>query len=166
MLSCTYNTPGFCWHSKGSDTSILLLFHPLCLQAIQKRSHHYEPRDDFVSGVDNSSYNRPSFSRYITDAAMLAHMDALHPQDLQWRMWTPPSKLISVIASEMRRTTSPMVSLLVNPPPLMGTRQSDPSYVNTWPSTHYSSCTRIRSLSLTPLQGNTVQEPLPPADVK
>ena len=139
--------------------------HLLRLQAIHQRLHRYVPHHDFVRGVDSVISNRLSRSRYLTDAASLAHMDASNPQELPWRLWNSPREIVSTITFTLWRTTSPRDSLIVEPIPLMGTGLSGPSSVVTCTSNPYSSCTRIWSLSSTHLQGSTGEEPLPPADV-
>ena len=121
MLSRTDNTVGLWWQRKGSDTSTFPPAHLLCLQAIHQRFHRYVPRHNFLSGVHNGIYDRPSRSRDLTDAALLAHVDTSHPQDLPWRLLTPPSDIISVIASALWRKTSPRDSLIADLPPTMGT---------------------------------------------
>ena len=106
-LSCTDNMVGLWWQSKGSAASTSPTSHLLCLQSIHQWFHRYVPRHDFVSGVDNGISDCPSRSQDLTDAALLAHMDASHPQDLLWRLWTPPSELVSEIASPLRCTNYP-----------------------------------------------------------
>ena len=85
--------------------------------------------------VDNVTSNRPSHSQDLTDAGFLSHMDASHPQTLPWRLWTPPRKLVSAIASALRQTTFQRYFLIVKPPLTMRTGQSGPSFIETWPFT-------------------------------
>ena len=82
-----------------------------------------------MSAVDNGIYDRPYLSQDLTDSALLMYMDISHLQDLLWRLWAPPSELVYVIASVLRRTTLIRDSLIVKMPPPMGTGQSGPSYV-------------------------------------
>ena len=119
---------------KGSAKSTYPTSHLLCLQAIHQWFHRYVPRHDFVSRVDNGISDRTSCSRDLTVTALLAHMDALHTQELTWSLWNPPIELVSEITSTFRRTTSPRDSLLADPPLPMGTGKSDLSSVKTWPS--------------------------------
>ena len=117
----TDNIASLWWQSKCSTISTSPPDHLLCLQAIHQRFHCYVPRHDFVSGVDKGVSERLSCSRDLTDAAFLTHMDALHPQELTWRLWNPPRELVSSIYSALRQTTSPKESMLANPPPPMYT---------------------------------------------
>ena len=151
---------------KGSATSTLPPAHLLRLQAIHQQFHRYVPHHDFVSGVENGISDCLSCSRDLTDAALLTHIDTSHPQELPRRLWTPPSKLIYVIASALWRKTSPRDSLLVKPPLPMGTGRHGTNSVKTWPSTPYLSQTGIRCLSSTPSGGSTGQEPSAPVDVR
>ena len=134
--------------------------HLLRLQVIHQRFHRYIPYHNFVRWVDKNISDRPSCSRDLTDAALISHMDALYPQKLPWRLWTPPRELVSLIASTLRKMTPSRDSLLVDPSPPMGTGQKGPSYIKKLTTTSYSSSTGIRSLSLTTLQVNTGQDPL------
>ena len=40
---------------------------------------------------------RHSCSQDPTDTSLITYMDASLPQDLPWRLWTPPIELVSVI---------------------------------------------------------------------
>ena len=53
VLSCTDNSAGMWRMRKGSATCTSPPAHLLRLQAVHQRHHHYVPRHDFVSGVDN-----------------------------------------------------------------------------------------------------------------
>ena len=133
---------------------------------MHQRFHRYVPHHYFLSGVDNGISDLPYRLRDIRDANLLSHMEASHPQKLTWRMWTPTSALVSTLASALQHKTLPMDSLLVEMPPPMGTGKCRIISVKTWTSTPYSSCTGIRCLFSTPLQGSTGQETSPPADVR
>ena len=165
-LSHTDNTTGLWWQRKFLATSLSPPDELLRLQVIHLRSHCYVLRHNFLSGLDNGISDRPSLSQELTYTALLAHMDASRPQDLPWRISTLPSNIFSAIYSELRRTTSPRESLLVNPLPPMGTGRSGPTYVDKGPSTPYSPCTGIRTLSSTCSQGSIEQDPSPLADTK
>ena len=98
-LSLTENTASLWRQRKGSATSTSPPSHLIRLQAIHQRFHHYLRHQTFVWGVDNYILDRPSQSRKQTDVALIAHMEYLNIQELPWRIWTPPSELVSVIAS-------------------------------------------------------------------
>ena len=138
----------------------------LRLKATHQRFHNYINHHEFVRGVDNRIYNRPSCSRDLTYATFLTHTDASYPQNRPWRLWTPPGKLVSMIDSALQRATSTRDSLILYTPPPISTGKIGPSSVEMWTSNPYYSCTRIQSLSTTTPQGNTGQEPSPPAYVK
>ena len=53
ILARTDNTAGLWWQRKGSATCTSAPAHLLRLQAIHQRFHHYVPRVDFISRVDN-----------------------------------------------------------------------------------------------------------------
>ena len=116
---------------------MLLPDHLLHLQAIHQRLHHYIPCHKFVSRVDNDIYDRLYCSRDLTDAGFQDHIDALHPQNLPWRLWTPPSELVYTIASMLRWTKLLREYLLVKRPLPMGTGQSETSYIKSCPLTPY-----------------------------
>ena len=116
-LYCTYNITGLWWQRKGFYTSASPPAHLLCLQAIDQWFHYYVLCQDFVSRVDNGISDHPFHSQDVTDTDMLSHMDDLHPQKLPWRLWRPPSNIVSAIASSLRRTSSPREYLLVYLPP-------------------------------------------------
>ena len=97
---------------------------------------------------------------------MLVHMDASSPQEMTWRLWIPPSEIVSAIASALQRKTLTRDSLLVEPPPLMVTGQSGSSSIEMLSLTPYSYNTGIQCLSSINLRGSTGQEPFPPADFK
>ena len=119
-----------------------------------------------MSGVDNVISDRSSHSHDITVASLLSHMKKTFPQRLPWRMWNPPSSLVSAIASTLRRTTSPRTYLRVDPPSKMVTGKSVPHSSGTWPSTPYSYHTRTQSPSSLPSQVKTVLGQFPQAAVK
>ena len=165
-MSRTDNTVVLWWQREGSETSTSPPSHLLRLQAIHQRFHHYVLHHDFLSTLDNVISDCLSFSQDITKAVLLSHTDSSHPQELIWRLWNPPREIVSVITSALRQTTSPRDSVLVDPPPLMGTGKSEASCIKMFTSTPYLSCTVIWSLSLTPSQGSTGQDPSPPANIK
>ena len=100
-LSFTDNTEGLWWKRKGSATSTSPPVHLLFIQAICQWFHHYVPRQKFVSGLDNVISYRLSRSQDLTDAALLDDRDDLHPQELPWRMWTPPRELVYLVSSAL-----------------------------------------------------------------
>ena len=100
-LSRTDNMTVLWWQSKWSATSTFPPAHLLRLQAIQQRFYRYVPRHNFLSGVDNGISDHPYLSQDLTDAAFLAHMDALHTQELPCRLSTPPSELVYAISSAL-----------------------------------------------------------------
>ena len=77
-------------------------------------SHRYLPRQDFVSGTDNVISDHPLRSTDLTDAQLLAYLDATFPQKMPWRLWTPPPENFSVIVSALRRKISPRDCLRAN----------------------------------------------------
>ena len=70
-LAHTNNTAGLWWQRKGSATCTSSPAHLLQLQAMHQRSYRYVSRVDFVSGVDNLIYDRPSRSSDLTDNQLL-----------------------------------------------------------------------------------------------
>ena len=121
MLLHIDNKAGLWWQRKGLVTSNLPLDNLLRLQKNNQLLHHYATHNNFASGVDNGISQQSYLSQYLTHTALLAYMDASHPQDLPWRLLTPPSDIISVIASALWRKTSPRDSLIADLPPTMGT---------------------------------------------
>ena len=119
-----------------------------------------------MSVVYNGISDRPSLSRKLTDAPLIAYMDTTYPQRLPWRLWTRPSALVSMIAYVLQRSTLTRSSLLVDPPLSMGTGTSGMHSDGTWSLTPYLSCTGIQYLSLTTSHGNTGQVPSPPEELK
>ena len=120
-LSRTDNTAGLWWQRKGSATCTSAPAHLLRLQAMHQRFHRYVPRIDFFSGVDNLISDRPSRSSDLTNNQLLAYLETNFPQPLPWRLWTPPPKLASGIASALRQKTSERGCLLAEPPPPIAT---------------------------------------------
>ena len=106
-LSHMNNMVGLWCQRKGSATSTSPPAHLLRLQAIHQWFHCYVPCHNFMSRVDNVISYRPYFSQDLTDAALLAHMDASHTQDIPWSLCTPPSEIVSAISSKLRRKTYP-----------------------------------------------------------
>ena len=136
-LSIRDNTAGLCWHRKGSSTSTFPSAHLLRPQSIHQRFYRYIPCHGFLEGVDNGISDRPSRSRYLTDADFHAYMDDYRPQKLPWGLCIPPSELVYVIASMLRQITLSRGSLIVEPLQPMVTGRSGPSSVGTFPSTPY-----------------------------
>ena len=133
---------------------------------MHQRFHYYIIHHKFLSGVYNGISDRPSRSQYLTNSSLLTYMDTTYPQRFPWKLWTPPSALVSTIASTLRWTKSPRDSPLVQLLPTMVTGKSGMHSTVTWSSTPYPYCTGIRSPSSMSLQGNTGQGGFPPAEVK
>ena len=53
VLSCTNNSAGMWWMSKGSSKCTSPPAHLLCLQAVHQQHHRCVPRHEFVSSFDN-----------------------------------------------------------------------------------------------------------------
>ena len=119
-LSHTDNKAGLWRQRKGLDTSILPPAHLLRLQAIHQWFYCYLPRHDVVNGVYRGISEYPYLSQDLTDSALITHMDASHPQEMTWRLWTSPIDLIYAIACALRRKKFLRDSLLVNPTQPMG----------------------------------------------
>ena len=166
VLSRTDNTAGLWWQRKGSATCTSAPALLLRLQAMHQRYHRYVPRHDFIAGKDNIISDRPSRSSDLTDNQLLAYLELNFPQSQPWRLWTPPTKLISGIASALRRRTSARDSLLAAPSPPMAIGQPGHTFVPRWPSTPYSPLTKTLSPSLMRLPGTTALAPSPPPIVK
>ena len=71
-LSRADNTSGLWWQRKGSATCTSAPEHLLRLQDMHQRLHRYDPRIDFVSGVDNLISDRLSRSSDLTNNQLLA----------------------------------------------------------------------------------------------
>ena len=80
------------------------------------------PATFFVIRVDNGISNCPYFSQDLPDSSLLVHMVDSYPQELPWRLLTPPSGLFSVISYTLQRKTLPRDSLIIDLPPPIGTR--------------------------------------------
>ena len=88
------------------------------------------------------------------------------PHELTWSLWTPPSEIVSVIASALRTKILPRDSMLVKLPTPMRSEKRGTISVDKRISTPYLSRTGIWCLSSTPSQVSTEHEPLPPAYIR
>ena len=149
-MSRTDNTAGLWWQRKGSATCTSAPAHLLRLQATHQRFHRYVPPIDFVSGVENLISDCLSCSSDLTDNQLLAYLETNSPQPLPWRLWNPPPKLASGIASALRQNTYERGCLLAEPPPPIATGTSGPTSAQGGPSTPYLSLTKTPSPSSTP----------------
>ena len=132
---------------------------------MHQRFQHYITRYDFVSRVDNGISHCPSRSHDLTNASLLAYMDKNYPHSLPWWLWTPPSEIVSTIASMLRRTKFPRASLLVDLLPPMITGKSGPYSAGKGPLNPYSSNTGTWSPSSTTQKGNTGQGGFSPSGI-
>ena len=133
---------------------------------MHQRFHRYVTRIDFVSGVENIISDSPSRSSDLTDNQLLAYLETNFPQPLSWRLWNPPPKLASGIASALRQNTSERGCLLADPPPPMATGTNGTTSAQGWHLTPYLSLTKTLSPSSTPLLGATKQGTLRPTAVR
>ena len=131
----TDNTAVLWWQQNGSATSTSQPAHLLQLQALYQQFHWYILHWNSLIGVDNRISDLPYLSLYLTDTALLAHMDNNYPQRLSWQLWTPPSAIVSEIYFALQRTTLPRASPLVELPLLTGNGKSGPCSTWKFPST-------------------------------
>ena len=109
-----------------------------------------DPPQSMATGSNGPTSAQGWPSSYLTDNQLLAYLETNFPQPLPWRLWTPPPKIGSGLASALRRKTSERGCLLAEPPPPMATGPSGPNSAQGWPSTPYSSLTKTLSPSSTP----------------
>ena len=133
---------------------------------MHQRFHRYVPHIDFVSGLDNLISDRPSHSADLTDNQFHAYLDTNFPQPLSWRLWNPPPRLASGIASALRQKTYERGCLLAEPPPPMATGPNGPTSAQGWPSNPYLSLTKTLSSSSKPSLGTTEQVTSRPTAVR
>ena len=120
----------------------------------------------FVSGVDNLISDCPFRSLDLTNNQLLAYLDTKLPQTLTWRLWTPLTKIVSRIASELRQKTSVRGCLLAEPLTPMATGPNGPTSAQGWLLTPYSSLIKTLYPSSTPLLGTTGKKILHPTAVQ
>ena len=131
----TENTDVLWWHQNRSATSTSKPSHLLQLQVLYQQFHWCIPHCNSFIGVDNSISDLPYLSLYLTDTALLDHMDNTYPHRLSWQLWTLPSAIVSDIYFALQRTTLPRDSPLVKLPLLMGNGKSGLCSTWTFPST-------------------------------
>ena len=165
-MSQTDKMAGFWWQHKGSAACTSTPAHLLRFRAMHQRFHRYIPHIDFFGGVDNLISDRPSRSLDLTNNQLLAYLDTNFPQPLLWRLWTPPPKLVSGIASALRQKISERGCLLAEPPLPMAIGPNGPTSEQGGPSTPYLLLINTLSPSSTPSLGTTGQVTLRPTAVQ
>ena len=117
--------------------------HPLCLKSINKHKHHYTPRHDFISGIDNSILDLLSRYAPLSYSQLVSHFTHAYLHEYILSMWHPPSASVSAISSAMQRMTSLRNSLQDVPTPLMAAGLPGPTFVGQWNLTPQFSLTNV-----------------------
>ena len=145
ILNFSDNTPTVFWQRKGSVTSVMAATNLLRLQAYHQRLHGYVPRTDYITGPHNRLADDASRLPHLSDSQFLTHFSTLYPQKLPWRLWTPSPQLYSAVISALLNKPCDLASVqAATKLPLPIGRDGEPS-VHPWPSTPYSTPSKIRS---------------------
>jgi len=154
------------WERKGSTTTDSVPAYLLRLFGIHQRYHRYVPRFDYIAGESNVVADTLSRHFHLSWPDLFSLLSPFFDQTAGYRVWTPPSQLVSAIHSALRRKQSPREFLLVEPaPPSPHGNVGSNSQVS-WASVPFSKSSKTKyqsykSSSLEFVPGNLLPKAIP-----
>jgi hypothetical protein len=164
LSSGSDNAPAAAWQQKGSATTSLA---PACLlprlQALHQQFHCCFTPIFCLPGIVNIMADDASRLFKMSDAQLLTHFNAGHPQMKCWRSVHPTSEMLSFVTSALRRKQVEPASLLLVPTPTTKLGSSGPNSARTSASTPGSLTLGIRFCSSKLLGSGVAPDTLHPA---
>ena len=153
------NTPTVFWGRKGSATTTGCTANLLRAMALHQRHHRYVPRHDYISGECNVMADDASRLHHLSNTDFLAHFNRHYPQSKSWRLWHPPSEIVTMALSAVLNKPFAKESVLAPTAPLQHTGVVGSRTANRWASTPYLQTCKTPSNLSKCLPSSTGTEP-------